>query len=162
MLFNVVVMITSALTHFREAAARDLVMTNSHASDTFSPFAKYGNNLIVCCDEEDAATHACLHAAIMLGMGLVTRTQTTGDAGNIAALRGFEARIEGELGRLSRMPTHSTVFRKNADGISDAIHKARNALDLLVRKSQCVHRGLKVETSDEAAEVVGPNTLAIQ
>ena len=86
-------------------------------------------------------------------MGLVTRTRTAGDAGDIAALRDIEARIEGELGRLEKMEKHSDAIRKNVDGISDEIRKAEKALDLLLRKAQSTLRALNVEVSDEAAEV---------
>ena len=36
-------------------------------------------------------------------MSLVTRSRTTGDAGDITALKDIEARIEGELSRLEKM-----------------------------------------------------------
>ena len=42
-----------------------------------------------------------LHA-ILLGIGLVTRTRTAGDPGDIAALRDVESRIEGEISRLEK------------------------------------------------------------
>ncbi|MCB1552877.1 MAG: hypothetical protein KDJ14_03635 [Xanthomonadales bacterium] len=140
----------------RDAAAGVFVMALSHASATFPRFARYGNNVVVCWDEEDPTTDAYLHAAIMLGMGLVTRFRTSGDPGDITSLRDIEARIETELGRLVRMENHSATIRKNADGISDEIRRARNALDLLVRKSQAVLRALNAEISDEAAEAASP------
>jgi hypothetical protein len=143
----------------RDAVAGVFVMARSHASDVFPRFARYGSNVLVTWDEQDPATDAWLHAAILLGMALVTRARTAGDAGDIAALRDIEARIEGELGRLERMEKHSDAIRKNVDGIGDEIRKAHKALELLLRKAQSTLRALNVEVSDEPAEVSSPITL---
>ena len=78
----------------RDAVAGVFVMARSHASDSFPRFARYGNNVLVIWDDADPETDAYLHAALLLGMGLVTRSRTTGDAGDIAALNDIGARIE--------------------------------------------------------------------
>ena len=69
-------------------------------------------------------------------MSLVTRSRTTGDAGDITALKDIEARIEGELSRLEKMEKYSNNIRKNVDDISDEVRKAQKALDLLLRKAR--------------------------
>ncbi len=143
----------------RDAAAGVLVMARSHASDVFPRFARYGNNVLVTWDEHDPATDAYLHAAILLGMGLVTRTRTAGDPGDIAALRDVESRIENELSRLERMEKHSVAIRNNVDGISDEIRKAQKALDVLLRKAQSTLRALNIHMTDEAVEVRSPIVL---
>ncbi|MBZ4418660.1 hypothetical protein [Myxococcus sp. RHSTA-1-4] len=94
--------------------------------------------------------------AAPLGMALVTRSRTTGDAGGLAAMRDVEARIEHELSRLAKMEKHSDTIRKNADGISEEIRKAQKALDLLLRKAQDTLRALNVELHDEGAEQGSP------
>lgn len=143
----------------RGAAAGVFVMARSHASDVFPRFARYGNNVLVTWDEEDPNTDPYLYAAVLLGMGLVTRTRTAGDPGDIAALRDIESRIEGELSRLERMEKHNEAIRRNVDGIGDEIRKAQKALDLLVRKAQSTLRALNVEVCDEAAEARTPISL---
>lgn len=143
----------------RDAAAGVFVMARSHASDVFPRFARHGNNVLVTWDDQDPTTDAWLHAAILLGMGLVTRARTAGDAGDIAALRDIESCIEGELGRLEKMEKHSDAIRKNVDGMSDEIRKAQKALDLLLRKAQSTLRALNVEISDEPAEASSPIAL---
>jgi len=143
----------------RSAAAGVFVMARSHASDVFPRFARYGNNVIVVWDDQDPTTDVYLHAAILLGIGLITRTQAAGDAGDIAALRDIEVRVESELSRLERMEKHSDVIRRNVDGISDEIRKAQKALDLLLRKAQSTLRALNVELSDEATEATSPLCL---
>jgi hypothetical protein len=143
----------------RDAAAGVFVMARSHASNVFPGFARFGSNVLVTWDENDPATDAYLHAAVLLGMALVMRSRTTGDIGDIAALRDIEARIEAELSRLEKMEKHSDAIRKNVDGISDEIRKAQKALDLLLRKAQSTLRALNVELHDEVAERDSPISL---
>lgn len=140
----------------RDAVAGVFVMARSHASDVFPRFARYGSNVLVTWDNQDPATDAYLQAAVLLGMALVTRSRTTGDAGDIAALRDVEARIEAELSRLEKMEKHSDAIRKNVDGISDEIRKAQKALDILLRNAQSTLRALNAEVHDEGAERGSP------
>jgi arginyl-tRNA synthetase len=95
----------------------------------------------------------------MVGMALVARSRTAGDAGDIAALRDVESRIEGELARVEKMEKHAEAIRKNTDGISDELRKAQKALDLLLRKAQSTLKALNVELHDEAAERGSPIAL---
>jgi hypothetical protein len=140
----------------RDAAAGVSVMARSHANDFFPRFARFGSNVLVTWDDQDAATDAYLHAAVLLGMALVMRHQTIGDAGDIAALRDVESRIESELSRLEKMEKRSETIRRNVDGISDEIRKAQKALDLLLRKAQSSLRALGIKLHDEAAERGSP------
>lgn len=143
----------------RDAAAGVFVIARSHAWDGFPRFARYGSNVLVVWDDQDPATDAYLQAAILLGMGLVTRTRTAGDPADIAALRDIESRIENELTRLDKMEKHSEAIRKNVDGIADEMRKAQKALDLLLRKAQGTLRALNIEVNDEAAELSSPIAL---
>jgi hypothetical protein len=140
----------------REAAAGVFVMAASHAHDCFPRFARYGNNVLVTWDPQDPSGQAYLQAAVLLGLGLVSRTKSAGDEGDITALHDIERRIEAELKRLGTMEKHSETIRKNVDGISDEIRKAHKALDLLLRKAQSTLRALNVETTDEALETSTP------
>jgi hypothetical protein len=92
-------------------------------------------------------------------MALVMRVRTTGDVGDIAALRDIEARIESELSRLEKMEKHSEAIRKNVDGISDEIRKAQKALDRLVQNAQSTLRALNVELHNETLERGSPVLL---
>jgi hypothetical protein len=144
----------------RDAGAGVFVMARSHASDLFPRFARYGNNVLVVWDEQDASSDSYLHAAIMVGMALVARSRTAGDAGEIAALRDVDARIEAELARVEKMEKHAEAIRKNTDGISDELRKAQKALDLLLRKAQSTLKALNIELHDEAAERGSPIALS--
>ena len=95
-------------------------------------------------------------AAVLLGVGLVTRTKAVGDEGDITALRDIEKRIEDELTRLEKMARHSENIRKNVDGISDEIRRAQKKLDLLLRNARSTLTALNTEVSDEAIEAKSP------
>ena len=90
----------------RNAAAGVFVMARSHASETFPRFSRYRSNVVIVWDDQAPTTDPYLHAAILLGIGLVTRMKTAGQAGDIAALRDVEARVEAELSRLERQCLH--------------------------------------------------------
>ena len=145
----------------RDAGAGVFVMARSHASDAFPTFSRYGSNVLVVWDPEDPATDAYLHAAVLLGMALVIRTKTTGDAGDIAALKDIEGRLETELSRLERMEKHSDAIRRNVESISDEIRRAQKAFDVLLRKAQSTLKALNIEVRDEETESSSPiGTLA--
>jgi hypothetical protein len=143
----------------RAAVAGVLVMARSHAGELFPRFARYGNNVLVVWDDRDPATDAYLHAAVALGMALVMRTRAAGDAGDIAALRDIESRIEEELARLGKMEKHNEAIRKSSEGINEEIGKARKKLDLLLRKAQSTLKALNIEVHDEAVERGSPIVL---
>ena len=143
----------------RDACAGVFVMARSHASDLFPRFARHGNNVIVVWDDRDAMTDVNLHAAILLGIGLVTRRKSAGEVGDIAALQDIEVRIAAELSRLEKMEKHSDSIRRSADGISEEIRKGQKALDVLVRKAQSTLRALNVEPTDETMEAATPLCL---
>ena len=143
----------------RNAGAGVFVMARSHAPDGFPTFARFGSNVLVVWDETDAATDPYLHAAILLGLGLATRSRTVADQGDLEALRDVEGRIEDELRRLEKMEKHNEGIRKNSDGIADEIRKAQRQLDLLLRKAKSALTALNVELRDESVERSNPIIL---
>ena len=144
----------------RDAVAGVFIMARSHATETFPRFARYGSNVLVTWDDQDSSTDPYLHAAVLLGMALVTRGRIAGDAGDIAALQDIEARIEGELGRLEKMEKQNESIRKNSDGISEEIRKAKKAFDLLLRKAKSTLLALNVELKEESVERASSIELA--
>ena len=85
--------------------------------------------------------------------------RTVGDQGDLKALRDIEGRIEDELQRLERMEKHTESIRKNSDGISDEIRKAKRQLDLLLQKAKSTLTALNIELQDEAVERSTPISL---
>jgi len=144
----------------RDAAAGVFVMARSHAPATFPHFARYGSNVLVTWDIEDSTTDTYLHAAILLGMALVTRVKTLGDAGDIAALVDVGARIEAETNRLEKMEKSNESIRRHSDAINDEIRKGKHALELLLGRAQSTLRALNIEISEEDAERLSPIALS--
>ncbi len=143
----------------RGAQVGVFVMAQSHAAETFPRFARHGNNVLVVWDDQDPASDARLHAAVLLGLALVARGRTVGDEGDIAAMRDIEARIEAELERLAKMEKSSDAIRRHSDNISDEIRKGTKALNLLVTKAKSTMRALNVELHEESAERASPIAL---
>jgi hypothetical protein len=143
----------------RDASAGVFIMAKSHAPDTFPRFARFGNNVLAVWDEQDPSSAPYLHAAVLLGLGLVTRSKTVGDAGDIAAIHDLESRIEDELNRLGKMEKHNESIKKSADNISEEIRKAHKALDLMLRNAKSTLRAMNIELTEEAAERASPIRL---
>jgi hypothetical protein len=144
----------------RNAVAGVFVLARSAAGDAFPRFARHGSNVLVVWDDQDGATDAYLHAALLLGMALVTRTKLLGDVGDITALRDVEGRIAAELDRLEKMEKHNEGIRRNCDGLGEEVRKARRALDLLLRKARSTLQGLNIELQEEAVERGSPIALS--
>jgi hypothetical protein len=143
----------------RNAGAGVFVIARSHAPDAFPTFARFGSNVLVVWDETNAAADPYLHAAILLGLGLSTRSRSVGDQADLEAMRDIEGRIEDELRRLDKMEKHNDGIRKNSDGIADEIRKGQRQLDLLLRKARSTLTALNVELHDEAVERSTPIQL---
>lgn len=144
----------------RGAVAGVFVMARSHASDPFPRFARFGHNVLVTWDDQDPITDPYLHAAVLLGMALVTRAKTIGDAGDLEALHDLDSRIESELSRLEKMEKHNESIRKSSDQIGEEIRKAQKALDLLLRNAKSALRALKIELHEEGIERTSPIALS--
>jgi len=140
----------------RAATAGVFVMARSHAPESFPRFARYGHNVLITWDDQDSTSDPYLHAAVLLGLGLVTRKKTQGEEGDINALHDIEGRIEGELSRLDKMEKYNEHVRRNSDNIGDEIRKANKALDLLLRKAKSTLTALNVELVEEDIERGSP------
>jgi hypothetical protein len=143
----------------RNVGAGVFVIARSHAPNGFPTFARFGSNVLVVWDASNAAADPYLHAAILLGLGLATRSRTVGSEGDLEALRDIEGRIEDELRRLEKMEKHNEGIRKNSDGIADEIRKAQRQLDLLLRKAKSTLTALNIELHDESLERSSPISL---
>jgi hypothetical protein len=143
----------------RQAVSGVFVIARSHANERFPAFARYGSTVLVQWDHEDDSTDAYLRAAIFLGLALVQRTKTVGEAGDIKALHDIGDRVEGEIARLDKMDKSCETIRKNVDSISDEVRKGKNALDLLLRKAREALKALHVDVFDEATERQTPIAL---
>lgn len=130
----------------------------SHAPPRFPRFARFGHNVLVTWNESDPGTDPYLHAAILLGLALVTRVRAVGDEGDIAAMRDVESRIENEVG-LERMEKSNDQIRRSSDSIGDELRKGKKQLDLLLRKARQTLTALNVQLVEEGEERESPISL---
>jgi hypothetical protein len=144
----------------REAGAGVFIMAASHAPEGFPEFARYGKDLLVTWDDEDAGTDAYLHAALLAALSLATRKKSLVDSGDIKALEDVGKRIEAEISRLAKMKQYNDNIRRNSDSISEEIRRGEDKLDLLLRKAGDVLKALDVEVQDEEEERKSPVSAA--
>lgn len=144
----------------RDAVAGVFVMAQSHAPPAFPRLARFGQNVLATWDESDPATDPYLHAALLLGLGLLTRIQPLGDEGDIAAMRDVEGRIENEVDRLERMEKSNDQIRRSSDAIADEVRKGKKQLDLLLRNAKQTLTALNVPLLEEATERETPIVLS--
>lgn len=144
----------------RGASSGLFVMAASHAPAAFPRIARHGQNVLVRWDENDSSTDPYLEAGLMLGLFLVSRNHAVADAGDLAALRDVEERIETELARLEKMEKSSDGIRRHNDDLATELRKARNQFGLLLKKAKDTLKALNVELVDEAAERMSPLSLA--
>ena len=58
----------------------------ARAPESFPRFARHGHSVLIAWDDQDSTSDPYLHAAVLLGHGLVTRKKTQGAEGDINAL----------------------------------------------------------------------------
>jgi hypothetical protein len=121
--------------------------------------ARYGQNVLVRWDENDPRTDPYLEAGLMLALFLVSRRRPVGDAGDLAALRDVEERIEAELARLDKMEKSSDGIRRHNEDLAGELRKARNQFTLLLSKAKDTLRALNIEMLDEVGERGAPLVL---
>jgi hypothetical protein len=143
----------------RGASSGLFVMAASHAPAAFPRIARHGQNVLVRWDENDPSTDPYLEAGLMLGLFLVSRNHAVTDAGDLAALRDVEERIETELARLEKMEKSSDGIRRHNDDLATELRKARNQFGLLLKKAKDTLKALNIELVDEAAERLTPLSL---
>jgi hypothetical protein len=132
----------------RTAGAGVFVMARSHAPVAFPTFARFGSDILVVWDNEDEATDAYLHAAVLLGLAIASRQRRPDDAGDIEALSDIEHRIQKELDRLDKMRKLTESIRADAEKLGDEVRKSSDALSLLLRKAKSTLKALNVELTE--------------
>jgi hypothetical protein len=140
----------------RNASTGVFVMAKSHAPADFPSFGRYGNDVLVTWDDTDPGSLPLFQAAIMLGVGLVSRHRAVADDADLAALQDAESRLLSEVERLEKMEKAVESIRRQADLLSGEIRKGQNALNLLVRNTKSTLSALNAEIVDEAAEHASP------
>ncbi len=129
----------------RQAAVSILVLSKAHAQHGMSPLARHGKDIIVVWDEHDETTDAYLHAALLLSLAIASRSQRTGDAGDIKALASIEGTIQKELARLENMRDLAAKIEKHARELQEEVRKGGDKMEGLLKKAKSTLRALNVE-----------------
>jgi hypothetical protein len=134
-------------------------MAASHAPPSFPRLKRCGQNVLVRWDENDSRTDPWLEAALTIALFLVSRTESVGSDGDLAALRDVEERIQSELKRIEKMEDSTQGIRRNCDNLEEELGKARKGFNLLLRKAKSMLAALDIELVDEVAERACPLEL---
>jgi hypothetical protein len=140
----------------RGAGSGVFVFARSHAASGLPTFARYGQDIVVVWDDENPGTDPYLQAAVMVALGLATRSKASADAGDLQALQGIEQRIVGELTRLGKIRTSAETIRKQAEAIDKEVGIGEKKLAKLLEGAKQTLTALNVELRDEEIERACP------
>lgn len=124
---------TQALAELQQARANRgaqvglFVLAVSHAAPGFPPFSRFGQDVLLTVDPE-APDGALLRAAVLLCLGLLSRTGDTADLEAGDGLAGLTATLQGELERIAAMQRLVHDVRQKANKLEDELRKAERAL----------------------------------
>lgn len=140
----------------RDCQAGLFVMAASSAPKGWPRFARYGPDVLLTWDDEGGTLDAYLHAGLLSGLALVSRTERRGDAGDIEALNDVDKRLVAEVDRLVKMEGFTANILRDANKIDEEIRRAKKKLDVLIRNAREVLEALDVVVRDEEAERGSP------
>ncbi len=114
----------------RRAQVGIFVFSKDAAPAGMEPLARYGNNLVIVWDSEDASTDICVRAAYTVARALVIR-ESHESAEYDAALKAIESAtraIEAQIKHVAEVKTWADTIRNNGEKIADRAGKMQDAL----------------------------------
>jgi hypothetical protein len=114
----------------RQAQVGVFVFSKAAAPEGLEPFTRYGNDLIILWDPDDASSDLWVKAALTVARALVIR-ETHESAESEQALNAIDlaARaIEKQLGYLDDIKTQAETVKNNGEKIADRAGKIRKTL----------------------------------
>jgi len=120
----------------RQAQVGVFVFSKSAAPEDVEVFARYGNDLVVLWDPDDAVTDLYVKAALSVARALVIR-ETHESAESEHALNAIELAtraIEKQIECLGQIKTWAETVRSNGDKIADRAGKMQEALQKQVEE----------------------------
>lgn len=157
--------VEKALEYLKEAKANRacavgvFVQATSHAPPGFPHFARYGSDILVTWDAEDERTDPWLHAALLAGLALASRTQRQADDAELDAIADIEQRLRHELGRLEEMEKLTGNIKRDAGKIDDEIRGARKKIGVLIQNAGRTMKALNIEVRADEEEKKTPIAL---
>ena len=140
----------------RDAGSGIFVMARSHAPAGFPTFNRYGQDIIIVWDDENPGMDPHLQGALMVALGLATRSKTTADEGDLQALQDIEQRIVSELNRLDKIRSAATTIRKQAENIEKELNTGESKLSKILNDAKKTLTALNVELRDDEIERACP------
>lgn len=115
----------------RAAQVGLFVFSKKTSLPTLEPLARFGNDVLVVWDAEDATTDVFLRVGLTLAKALCIREAHTSEAQEVdfAELDKAVLEIEKRANDLDKVNGWSETIKSNADKIIDHVRIARNALD---------------------------------
>lgn len=145
----------------RDAGAGVFVLARSHAGPAFPTFSRYGQDIVVVWDDTDPSTDPFLQAALMVALGLATRSKASAAAGDLQALQNVEQRLVQELTRLEAIRSTAAKIRKHAEAIEKQVTTGETKLGKIIADAKQTLLALNVELRDEALERASPIELDV-
>lgn len=140
----------------REASIGIFVLSAAVRSTSFPAFARYGNDVLVTWDFDDPSTDAYLHAALLVGMALASRTTQQGEVDADAALEKVLHGLEGEVKRLAEIDKKARMIANAADAILAEVGRSQDALRGSLETTRELLDAGRTARADAAAEARSP------
>ena len=136
----------------REAQIGIFVFSKNAAPEGLQPFARYGRDIFIVWDAEDAGSDIYIRAAYSVARALVVResedAHTNGEVP--AAIEGAARAIEKQIVQLDQMKIWADTVKNNGSKMVDGVVKMREELLLQVVSLDRQVAGLKTELAQAA------------
>lgn len=146
----------------RDAAIGVFVLSGTVAPPAFPPFGRYGHDVLVVWNSEDPTTDAYLHAALLVGMALASRTSQQGEVDVDAALGKVLAGIEEGVKRIVEIDKKAKVIASAANAILEEVRRGQVALEESLGLTRALLDAGKAARADAADEAKSPIVTTIQ
>jgi hypothetical protein len=137
----------------REAQIGLFIFSRKTAPSGVDAFCRFGNDVFVTWDPEDAGTDLYLTVGLELARALCVRCgkQSEAQAADFQAIDAAILEIEKRCGALDEINTWSTTIRNNSDKIIEHVRKARSSLERQVETLQERMRDLRQSVQTPSA-----------
>ena len=140
----------------RDASIGIFVFSKSKAPDGLEAFARYGNDIVVTWDKDDAGTDVFLDAGLSVAIALAVRAQahTTEVGADFEAIEQAVLNIQMQAEGLGQIKTWATTVRNNGDNIVKSAEKMQEGLSAQIEVLNEKVADLRLVVSDTSEVAV--------
>lgn len=115
----------------RDAQIGVFVFSSKCAPDGCEPFRRFGSNILIVWDSDDAATDIYVRVALTLAKALCVGEQrrSSAEAADLVAMETGILQIENRLKDLDQVRKSATTIKNSADTILDSERRFRKTID---------------------------------